>query len=132
MKTVLRPQDTLETGTSGRTPCCGVIGTSFDGSVGAGVAYALSLIRSRYEGNADPDNDLPFHNAQHTAGVIRRTAALLQALGATGPECRVGLSAAAFHDTVQRWEAHPTSDGRVLRRRLTGQSEAHSAAEAVG
>ena len=46
----------------------------------AGMAYALSLIRSRYEGNSDPDNDMPFHSAEHTAGVIRRTAALLCAV----------------------------------------------------
>jgi hypothetical protein len=104
---------------------------SLDSTVGAGVEYALSLIRSRYEGNANPDNDLPYHSAEHTAGVIRRTGALLRAMGAAGQECRLGLLAAAFHDTVQCWEANPTSEGQVMRRRLTVQNEAHSAAEAV-
>jgi hypothetical protein len=97
----------------------------------AGMAYALALIRSRYEGNSDPDNDMPFHSAEHTAGVIRRTGALLRGMGATEKECRVGLLAAAFHDIVQRWVPWPLSDGRVLRRRYTGQNEADSAAEAV-
>src|SRR5437899_10962197 len=83
----------------------------------AGMAYALSLIRSRYEGNSDPDNDMPFHSAAHTAGVIRRTGALLGAMSATEKECRVGLLAAAFHDTVQRWVPPALSDGRILRRR---------------
>src|SRR5437762_2822199 len=97
----------------------------------AGMAYALSLIRSRYEGNSDPDNDMPFHSAAHTAGVIRRTGALLGAMGATEKECRAGLLAAAFHDTVQRWLPHELADGRILRQRCTGQNEADSAAEAV-
>jgi hypothetical protein len=97
----------------------------------AGMAYALALIRSRYEGNSDPENDMPFHSAEHTAGVIRRTGALLRGMDATERECRVGLLAAAFHDTVQRWVPSPLADGRVLRRRYTGQNEADSAAEAV-
>jgi RNA polymerase sigma factor (sigma-70 family) len=123
MKTVLRLHDKLKTGTAGRTPSCGEIGTSIDSTAGAGVAYALSQIRSRYEGNANPANDLPFHNAEHTAGVIRRRGALLQALGATGPECRVGLLAAAVRDTserdelVLRWRFLPRKIIRTLLRR---------------
>jgi hypothetical protein len=107
------------------------INVTLHSTLDAGVAYALALIRSRYERNNDPDNDMPFHSAEHTAGVIRRTAALLRGMGATEKECRVGLLAAAFHDTVQRWVPCPLSDGRVLRRRNTGQNEADSAAEAV-
>ena len=74
---------------------------------------------------------MPFHSAEHTAGVIRRTGGLLRGMGAPEKECRVGLLAAAFHDTVQRWVPGPLSDVRVLRRRRTGQNEADSAAEAV-
>jgi hypothetical protein len=107
------------------------INVSPNSTLDAGMAYALALIRSRYEGNSDPDNDMPFHSAEHTAGVIRRTGALLRGMGATEKECRVGLLAAAFHDTVQRWVPCPLSDGRVLRRRYIGQNEAASAAEAV-
>jgi hypothetical protein len=108
------------------------INVSPNSTLDAGMAYALALIRSRYEGNSDPDNDMPFHSAEHTAGVIRRTGALLRGMGATEKECRVGLLAAAFHDTVQRWVPGPLADGRILRRRCTGQNEADSAAEAVG
>jgi hypothetical protein len=100
--------------------------------IDAGIAYALSLIRSRYETNSDPDNDMPFHCAAHTAGVIRRTGALLRAMDAAEREHRLGRIAAAFHDTVQRWVPRPLSDGRILRSRCTGQNEADSAAEAVG
>ena len=64
--------------------------------------------------------------------MIRRTGALLRGMGATEKEYRVGLLAAAFHDTVQRWVPSPLSAGRVLRKRCTGQNEADSAAEAVG
>jgi len=100
-------------------------------TVSAGITSTLSLLRSRYEGNSDPDNDLPFHCADHTAGVVRRTEALLKAMGASEPEREVGLMAAAFHDTVQRWEPNPTPDGRILRKRFTGQNENDSAAEGV-
>ncbi len=99
--------------------------------VGAGIRHALSVIRSRYESNSDPDNDMPFHGVEHTTGVIRRTGALLRGMGATEEEFQVGLLAAAFHDTVQRWAPCPTLDGRVMRKRFTGQNEADSAAEAV-
>ncbi|HVC92909.1 MAG TPA: hypothetical protein VND64_04415 [Pirellulales bacterium] len=105
---------------------------SFQGTLGAGIAYALSLIRSRYEGNRNPANDMPFHSVEHTIGVVRRTCALLRGMGASEKECRAGIVAAAFHDTVQRWVPSPFSDGRVMRRRSTGQNEADSAAEAAG
>src|SRR3954468_11905777 len=104
---------------------------SLPGTVSAGIAYALALLRSRYEGNSDPDNDMPFHCAEHTAGVIRRTGALLRAMGAGEQEYQLGLLAAAFHDTVQRWAPATTPDGRVLRKRFVGQNEINSAAEAV-
>jgi hypothetical protein len=100
-------------------------------TIDTGVAYALSLIRTRYQGNSDPDDDMPFHNADHTAGVVRRTRDLLQAMGAPERDCQLGVLAGAFHDTVQRWEASPSPDGKVLRKRFTGQNEADSAAEAV-
>jgi len=99
--------------------------------VTAGIEYALSLIRSRYEGNSDPDNDMPFHCADHTRGVIRRTEALLRAMGVIEHEMQLGRIAAAFHDTVQRWETNQTGDGRLLRKRFAGQNELDSAAEGV-
>src|SRR4051794_41311367 len=80
-----------------------VINRSLPGTVGGGIAYALALLQSRYEGNSDPEDDIPFHCAEHTVGVIHRTGALLRALGAGEREYQLGLLAAAFHDTVQHW-----------------------------
>src|SRR4051812_450171 len=96
-----------------------------------GIDCALTLIQTRHENTSDPDNALPFHNARHTVGVLRRTGALLRAMEASERECQLGMLAAAFHDVVQLWEPNPTPDGRVLRRRLAGQNEADSAAEAI-
>jgi hypothetical protein len=99
--------------------------------VSGGIAFALTVIRARYEGNEDPTYDLPFHCVAHTVGVIRRTGALLGAMGVSENEFQLGLLAAAFHDTVQNWAPSTTPDGRILRQRFTGRNEADSAAEAV-
>jgi hypothetical protein len=99
--------------------------------ISAGITHALSLIRARFEDNPDPDEVMAFHCVRHTIGVIRRTDALLRAMGATEPECELGMLAAAFHDTVQRWEPNATADGKVMRKRFSGQNETDSAAEAV-
>jgi hypothetical protein len=104
---------------------------SLPGTVGVGIAYAMALLCSRYEGNSDPDDDMPFHCAEHTVGVIRRTGDLLRAMGAAEREYQLGLLAAAFHDTVQRWVPATTPEGKVLRSRFSGQNETDSAAEAV-
>src|SRR4051794_27588172 len=108
-----------------------VIDMSLPGIVSAGIVYALALVRSRSEENRDPDDDMPYHCAEHTAGVIRRTGDLLRAMGAVEREYQLGLLAAAFHDTVQRWAPATTPDGEVLRRPFTGQNEIDSTAEAV-
>ena len=99
--------------------------------VSGGIARALTLVRSRYEGNEDPAYNLPFHCVVHTVGLLRRTGALLRAMGASEDEFHLGLLAAAFHDTVQNWAPLTTPDGRVLRKGFTGHNEADSAAEAV-
>jgi hypothetical protein len=99
--------------------------------VSGGIARALTRIRSRYEGNEDPAYNLPFHCVAHTVGVLRRTGALLRAMGASEDEFHLGLLAAAFHDTIQNWVSSTTPDGRVLRQRFTGRNEADSAVEAV-
>jgi hypothetical protein len=99
--------------------------------VRGGMDYALTLIRSRYEGNEDPAYNMPFHCVAHTIGVLRRTGALLLAMGTSEDEFPLGLLAAAFHDTVQNWAPSTTPDGKVLRQRFTSRNEADSAAEAV-
>ena len=107
------------------------INRSLPRTVRGGIAYALGLVRSRYESNIDPDDDRSFHCAEHTTGVIRRTGELLRAMGAAEREYQLGLLAAAFHDTVQRRAPATTPDGKVLRRPFTGRNEIDSAAEAV-
>lgn len=99
--------------------------------VNEGIAYALTLVGKRYEDNANPEDDLPFHNVKHTEGVIRRTALLLRAMRAEERTIQIGRLAAAFHDTVQNWEPNPGPDGKVMRKRFAGANEAASAAEAV-
>jgi hypothetical protein len=100
-------------------------------SVASGIAHALGLVRSRFEGNSNPDNDMPFHNVEHTEGVIRRTQALLRAMNADPEEYDAGVLGAAFHDVVQRWEENNTADGKCLRKRFVVQNETDSAAEGV-
>ena len=113
------------------TPQTSGAGLNLSELVSGGIARALTLIRSRYEGNEDPADNLPFHCVAHTVGLLRRTGALLRAMGASEDEFHLGLVAAAFHDTVQNWSPLTTPDGRVLRKRCTGCNEADSAAEAV-
>lgn len=100
-------------------------------TVASGVAYALGLIRSRFEGNSNPDDDMPFHNVEHTEGVIRRAQLLLKAMNASQEEFDAGVLGAAFHDVVQRWEVNNTPDGKILRKRFVVQNETDSAAEGV-
>lgn len=99
--------------------------------VNQGIAYALQLIQERYEDNANPEGDLPFHNVKHTKGVIRRTALLLSAMRVDERTIQLGRLAAAFHDTVQNWEPNPGPDGKVMRKRFAGRNEEASAAEAI-
>ncbi|WP_435011981.1 hypothetical protein P12x_006093 (plasmid) [Tundrisphaera lichenicola] len=105
--------------------------SSLPSTVGDGLAYALALLRSRFEGNGEAEDDMAYHRADHTAGVIRRTGDLLRAMGTGDREYQLGLLAAAFHDTVQGWASAATPDGKVLRRRFSGRNEIDSAAEAV-
>src|SRR5262249_19856896 len=100
-------------------------------TVASGVAYALGLIRSRFEGNSNPHDDMAFHNVEHTEGVVRRAQVLLKAMSASAQEYDAGVIGAAFHDVVQRWEVNNTPDGKSLRKRFVGQNETDSAAEAV-
>jgi hypothetical protein len=100
-------------------------------TVASGVAYALGLIRSRYEGNSNPDDDMYFHNVDHTEGVVRRTQLLLRTMGASPQEHDAGVVGAAFHDVVQGWEVNNAPDGKVLRKRFVERNETDSAAEAV-
>jgi hypothetical protein len=118
-------------GVSSGRPQIASAAISLSDPVRGGIGYALALIRTRYERNEDLAYNMPFHCVAHTVGVIRRTDALLRAMGASETEFQLGLLAAAFHDTVQNWAPTTTPDGRALRQRFTGRNEADSAAEAA-
>lgn len=113
---------------------------NIDTYVNEGVDRALSMIKERYEDSAEERDNLPFHNSQHTEGVIRRTEAVLSAIREADPslvserDIALGRLAGAYHDTVQKWEENRVADGqftKVIRRRFAGNNEKSSADESV-
>lgn len=105
-----------------------------------GINQALSTIKERYEDAPKERDALPFHNVNHTEGVIRRTEAVLSAIREADPslvsehDIAMGRLAGAYHDTVQRWEENKIPDGqftKVLRRRFAGDNEKASADEGI-
>ncbi len=101
-------------------------------SLSKAVETALVIIEDRYGTGATNENELAFHGIRHTRGVVNRAILLAKAMGASDQDVELAGIAAAFHDTVQRWEqiTRPT-DGAIMRRRFAGQNEKDSAAEAV-
>jgi len=99
--------------------------------VDRGIAWALSVLRTRFEDDTHPENNLAYHNAGHTDWVIDHTTFLMKAMGADERQLLIGRYAAACHDLVQRWEQNQTADGKVLRRRFAGNNEAASADEGI-
>jgi hypothetical protein len=114
---------------------------------GEGAAHATELVRSRYEQAANPEDNLDFHNTEHTGGVTRRTVQIIEAAteGTSAEYRRIvraqGTLAASFHDTKQNYKVQyfdanntevKTEEGsvRAFRKRDTGQNEAESGAEA--
>ncbi len=113
-------------------------GLNFEQAVERGVEAALSSVRERFELAKNEQDRLAFHNTRHTGEVVRRTAAILEAAGADARTIGVGRLAAAFHDTVQRWEENrvPWEGNRpgdehtkVLRKRFIAENERASAGE---
>ncbi len=99
--------------------------------VNAAAHQALHSIQSRYGDGVVADCRLEFHGLPHTVSVMSRSEELARAMGASDHQVMLACIAAAFHDTVQDWEAIRHPDGRVLRRRFAGTNEAASADEAV-
>lgn len=106
------------------------MGNELEKFADAGVEKALNSVRSRFENQENPLNNLAFHNSGHTKRVIGRTDALLEAMGASADVRAVGELGAAFHDTVQEWEAKPNPDGSISRKRFHKQNEETSVREA--
>jgi len=90
---------------------------------------ALAIIRERFESGEAPER-LHYHNSAHTRGVIDHARAIGTALGMPKRELLLTIIAAAFHDSVQDWEA-VAEDGAVIRVRCSGANEVASAKEAM-
>lgn len=110
---------------------------SRDEIVNQGVNEALEGIRQKYEVSENLRENLPYHNTEHTQGVINRVNTILKTIQENAPESvsdkdiELAVLAAAFHDTVQNWEEKV--DGSIVKRqRFAGQNEDDSAGLAVG
>ncbi len=112
----------------------------FREAIAHGASLALETIHTRFEEAEDPLDRLSFHDADHTEGVMRRTEAILNAIREVDPglvaarDTLLGRFAAAFHDTVQAWEAAEQPEGdatKSVRKRLTGENEKASTQEAI-
>jgi hypothetical protein len=102
-----------------------------------GIQEAQSLIRSRFElAPPEKEDNLDFHNIQHTEDVIRRTENILRAIQrvtvhvVSEKDIALGRLAAAFHDVVQEWKEQE-AQGKTLRQRFIGKNEEASADEAI-
>jgi hypothetical protein len=91
---------------------------------------ALALVRERFEGGRHP-NHMHYHNTIHTRGVIDKAMQIGEALGMSERELLLTQIAAAFHDSVQEWQAVSKDGGVVNRVRFAGANEVASAKEAT-
>ncbi len=112
----------------------------FSTAIESGVSAALQMIADRFENSPDEKNRLAFHNTKHTKDVIRRFDAIIDAVKQSDPALYdkrthdVGRFAAAHHDTVQNWEAVPTTNElpngeifiKIIRKRFGGANEKES------
>lgn len=104
--------------------------------VARACTHARDLISARFEHAENSEDNLAFHNVEHTDGVVRRTELILRTIRNSVPDAvsvkdiALGKVAAAFHDVVQEWDEDRTEDS-VKRRRRTGSNEITSATEAV-
>lgn len=112
----------------------------FDLYLNKGVDAALLKIGNDFENSANEEEKLPFHNREHTEGVIRRTSLILSALKEADPllvneqDIILGRFAAAFHDLIQKWEKNSLQEKefvKITRRRFSTDNERASADEAI-
>ncbi|MDO8529367.1 MAG: hypothetical protein Q7S18_01735 [bacterium] len=114
----------------------------FGATVNKGIEQALGLIKEKYENRPDEKDNLPFHNAEHTKGVVDNVEKILKAIQQASPDLdlvsdhdvQIGRLAAAYHDTVQDWKENKVKEGefeKVSRKRLAGSNETKSGEEAA-
>jgi hypothetical protein len=114
----------------------------FERGVDEGVDEAMGEIGRKYEDAEDVRERLPFHNREHSRGVIARAEAVLNKIRKAAPSLiddrgvALGRLAAAYHDVVQDWEPNEMKDGenvKTMRKRGSGPgvNEAASAKAAL-
>lgn len=112
----------------------------FNSNIEKGIGEALDLLKQRYEDQPKEKDNLPFHNVEHTQGVMRRVETILKAIQeadtalVNNHDVEIGRLASAYHDTVQQWEENRVKDGgfeKVLRKRFAGKNETASSDEAI-
>jgi len=112
----------------------------FESFVERGVAEAIRRVSDRFEKAENPEDNLEFHNTDHTEGdVVPRTERILQLLKENGAQVSerdvlIGRLAAAWHDVIQKWEPVTTEQNgisKTIRKRALGDNERASADEAV-
>lgn len=101
----------------------------FEAAVEKGITTALENIRMRFEQAEKQNDNLEFHNRNHTGDVMRRTRLILEAMGASQRRTRLGELMAAYHDTVQAYTEDKKENGVVMRKRDIGGNETASAQE---
>lgn len=94
------------------------------------IDHAKGLIFTRFEIVSMPER-LFYHTTGHTHGVIKRALRIADALRLSEREKLLVIFAAAYHDTVQKWEPVEKSPGTIVRHRFTVKNERESALEAV-
>lgn len=96
--------------------------------VDKGIAYAFNLIAHRYERKSFSDENLPYHNRDHTSRVIRRVEFIASAMNLHEDETQVARLAAGFHDTVIQSEYYIPIDGGMV---IRTSNEMHSVSELI-
>lgn len=104
-------------------------------AVGRVLGKALDSLQEDFKNQPKERDNLPFHNSEHTEGVIRRIEMILSAVKEadstllTDHDIDIGKLAGAGHDLVQRWEENKIADGefvKVIRKRFAGRNEEES------
>jgi len=104
-----------------------------------GAHEAIIQIHTEYGDKEKGLDFLPFHNEEHTKGVIERSLSIVDAIRKSNPELvsdkdtTLVKIASAFHDIVQKWEESRSSSDvleKITRKRFISENEKDSASAA--
>lgn len=94
------------------------------------IEASKSVIKRKFEDSKVPRR-LFYHDTIHTGGVIDRATKIADTMNLSNDEVMLAQIAAAFHDVVQFYQEVPKPDGSIIRQRLAGANERHSAISAL-